>query len=101
MSRCGWLIPNFYKNIWIRVHTVSYYSQSRQNNVMKAVTSINQFLTDKMKPKLEYDIASDIRGLRESIQLTELKNFTITLNVSIVVDNHIWNTSLSNFIMFH
>ena len=35
---------------------------------------------------LEYDIASDILGLRESIQLTELKNFTIALSVFIVVD---------------
>ena len=41
------------------------------------------------KIKLEYDIASDIRGLRENIQLTELKNFTIALSVFIVVDNHI------------
>ena len=39
--------------------------------------------------KLEYDIASDIRGLRESIHLTELKNFTIALSVFVVVDNHI------------
>ena len=39
--------------------------------------------------ELEYDIASDVRGLRESIQLTELKNFTIALSVFIVVDNYI------------
>ena len=39
--------------------------------------------------KLEYDIASNIQGLRKSIQLTELKNFTIALSVFIVVDNHI------------
>ena len=32
------------------------------------------------KSKLEYDIASDIRGLREGIQLTELKNLTIALS---------------------
>ena len=46
-------------------------------------------MTWELKSKLEYDIASDIRGLRESIQLTELKNFTIALCVFIIVDNHI------------
>ena len=39
--------------------------------------------------KLEYDTASGIRGLRESIQLTELKNFRIALSVFMVVDSHI------------
>ena len=32
---------------------------------------------------------------------TELTNFTIAFHVFMVVDSHIWNTSLSNFIMFH
>ena len=33
--------------------------------------------------------------------LNELKNFTIALRVFMIVDSQIWNTSLSNFIMFH
>ena len=39
--------------------------------------------------KLEYDIASDVRELRESIQLNELKSFTIVLSMFIVVNNDI------------
>ena len=31
----------------------------------------------------------------------ELKNFTIALSVFMVIDSEIWNTSLSNFIIFH
>ena len=45
-------------------------------------------------------IASDIRGLLKC-SYTELKNFTIALSVFMVVESHILNKSLSNFIMFH
>ena len=46
-------------------------------------------MKEKYSTELKNEIASNIRGPRESIQLTELKNFTITLSMFMVMDNHI------------
>ena len=65
-------------------------SQSYQNNQVTSIKKLLGVLTVfHFIMKLEYDIASDIRGLRENIRLTELKNFTIASSVFILVDNHL------------